>query len=674
MKSLRTRVVGECRQSRTKVAWCCMLHRFSTWWRALSVVLLCLATMAWPAAARAGTTPSFTLQHQDAVARLSADGTSHFALTLSTSAPSASSSARVTIYPRIIDRSQLSPIIAGTGTTLRALGTTSAFALKCATHGTYKFTVHLFSRRPGSQGRGCAPAPRLHLPCPGLRCDGVYPLRIEVTTSGATSIQWSLLAVQTTAVDEPLRVDLVETMDPSSWLHAKRSTAVLRLLAHHPSSAITLSADYRTLDTVAKPGPENSLFHTSLRQAFVSPLHAAVNAPPANIDFGGLAVHGFGSEVRHQLSLSQHLLKSLTGRDVGGAVLLNGTPSLQSLRSLKRAGVKDIVIPEADLTVAPSTTLNWGAPFHVTGAEGLTALSSDGPLSTLFTDTSIGAGRRAALTLGTLDFLHFEAPDAAAPRVVVIVAPMSKTSVAFMKDIFNGFASNPFITLATLGTSFNPSLVATNGAPSARSTLYGLARTNWSSHNITTLSDLVVEVNSYAPALRSTNLGNDLMVAMEASEITGTQSARQSAINAAAGALKGQLTNFSVDPSTITLAGSGTSIPITLTNHAPYTVVAHVHLLTDQITFPKGDVVAVSLDAPTKSVRVATSGHSGSSLTLQVIVTTPNDRLVLARAAIQVRIAGTSIVGYMLTIASILVLAYWWLRTYRKRPKGRHAR
>jgi hypothetical protein len=85
-------------------------------------------------------------------------------------------------------------------------------------------------------------------------------------------------------------------------------------------------------------------------------------------------------------------------------------------------------------------------------------------------------------------------------------------------------------------------------------------------------------------------------------------------------------------------------------------------------------VVPVSLDAPTKSVRVATSGHSGSSLTLQVIVTTPNNRLVLARAAIQVRIAGTSFVGYLLTIASLLVLAYWWLRTYRKRPKGRHAR
>jgi hypothetical protein len=630
--------------------------------------------MAWPTAARAGATPSFTIVHQDPVATVSAKGTAHFHLTISTSPQGQSSRPRVTIYPRVIDRSQLAPIVVGTGTTQKPLGTTSTFTLKCEIHGTYKITVNLYSKRPSSVRRSCAPARRLHFPCPAQRCDGVYPIRIEVTTDGATSTQWSLLAVQSTAVDQQLRVDVVETMDPSSWVHAKRSIAVMHLLAHHPSSAITLSADYRTLDTVTHSGAQETLFHSALRLESVSPLHEAVNAPPANIDFGGLAVHGFGDEVRHQLALSDTLFKGLTGRDVDAAVLLNGTPSLQSLRALKRAGVRDVVLPEADLKVPPSSTLNWGAPFHIEGAGGVTALTSDGPLSTLFADTSISTGRRAALTLGTLAFLHFEAPNAPAARTVVIVVPISRTPVAFLKDVLNGFASNPFITLATITPSFDSSLVATNGAPATRSLLDPVVDTRWSTHNVTSLSDLVVGVNSYAPALRSTDIGTDLLVAMEASEITGPPDIRQEGINAAATALKGQLGNFSVDPSTITLAGSGTSIPITLTNHAPYTVMATVHLLTDQITFPKGDDVPVSLNAPTKSVRVATSSHTGSSLTLQVIVTTPNNRLVLARAAIQVRIAGTSIVGYVLTIASLLVLAYWWLRTYRKRPKGRHAR
>jgi hypothetical protein len=627
--------------------------------------------MAWPTVARADTTPAFTLLHQDAVATVSDKGTSHFSVTLSTHA---SSRVRVAIYPRVVDRSQLAPIVADTGVTGTALGTTSTFSLKCETHGKYKITIDLYSRRPASQRRSCSPTPRLHFPCPALRCDGVYPLRIQVFTGGSIATEWSLLAVQSTEVEQALRVDVVETMDPNALVHAKRSIAVLHLLSQHPSSAITLSADYRLLNTLLHPGANNTLFHTALRKALVSPLHEAVNAPPANIDFGGLALHGFGDEVRQQLSLSATLFKSLTGRDVTTPVLINGTPSLESLRALKRAGVSEVVLPEADLKVAPSTTLNWGAPFRVVGAGSLTALTTDGPLSTLYADTAISAGRRAALTLGTLAFLHFEAPNAPATRTVVIEAPIAESPVGFLKDILNGFASNPFITLATLTPSFESSLVATNGAPTTRPVLDPHVDMRWSPRNVTSLSDLVVDVNSYAPALRSTDLGNDLEVALKAAEITGPPGPRQAGIDAVAAVLRGQLSDFSVDPSTITLAGSGTSIPITLTNHASYTVMADVHLLTDQLTFPKGNDVPVSLDQPTKSVRVATSSSMGNSLTLQVIVTTPNNRLVLARAAIQVRIASTSIVGYVLTIASLLVLAYWWLRTYRKRPKGRHAR
>ena len=45
-----------------------MFHRFSTWWRAHVVVLISLATVPWPSAAQAATTPSVDILHQDAVA------------------------------------------------------------------------------------------------------------------------------------------------------------------------------------------------------------------------------------------------------------------------------------------------------------------------------------------------------------------------------------------------------------------------------------------------------------------------------------------------------------------------------------------------------------------------------------------------------------------------------
>ena len=142
---------------------------------------------------------------------------------------------------------------------------------------------------------------------------------------------------------------------------------------------------------------------------------------------------------------------------------------------------------------------------------------------------------------------------------------------SILKDIFNGFASNPFITLATLTPSFESSLVATNGAPAARPILDPHTDSTWSQHNVASLRTLVVQVNSYAAALRSTDLGNDLEVAMEAvGDHLDRRRGVRPAINAAAARVhcESQLSNFSVDPSTITLAGSGTSIPITLTNHA----------------------------------------------------------------------------------------------------------
>jgi hypothetical protein len=158
------------------------------------------------------------------------------------------------------------------------------------------------------------------------------------------------------------------------------------------------------------------------------------------------------------------------------------------------------------------------------------------------------------------------------------------------------------------------------------------------------------------------------------SEVIGGPTTRQNAINEAESALTNQLENFSVDESSITFTGAGSSLPITLLSKANYSVTAVVHLITDRLSFPKGDDQVVTLDSSTKSLSIPTSNHRGSDLTLQIVVTTPNNQVVLARAAIQVRIAGNSIVGYLLTVASLLVLAFWWIRTYRRTSKGRHAR
>jgi hypothetical protein len=651
-----------------------MSHRFTTWWRALSVVLLSLATVTWPSAARADTTPRFVVVHQSAVASLSARGTASFATTLAVTPAAAGASAIVTIYPVISARSEIAPIVDGVGPGVRPLSTTGSFALSCLHDGNATFNVTLYTHSLPSPPRSCdGAAPRLRLYCSSLGCGGVYPIRYVVSVSGTKVTKWSLLAVQTTKVAKPLQVALLATLTSRALRHPKRSMNVLDTLAHYSSSPLTLSADYRVLADIQLSATKGPAWVSAIERALNSPLHRVIDAPPSGVDFAGLAANHLATQVAEQLTLSSGLLATMTGHYIDDPVLLSGAQSPQSLAALDRSGFNEVILPEDDLSEAPSSTLNWGAPFHVTGAGSLTALSVDAPLSQLTHDSAIEPGRRAAMVLATLAFLHYEAPYARAARTVVIESPINLTSDTFIADLMNDLAHDPFSQLAPLSPSFTSSLVGTNGAPTTR-TLAVTTPSPWSSLNVSSLLRLIGAVNSYAQSVRTSNIATVLRVAVAKSEMVGSPTTRQIDIDAANHLLSEQLAQFSIDQSAITLAGSGTALPITIISHLHYTVDAVVHLVTDRLTFPKGSAVAVTMNSPTLSIRVPASSPRGSSLTLQVILTTPNDQVVLARTAVQVHIAGTSVVGYLLTFASLFVLGLWWWRTIRRRPKGHHAR
>ena len=652
-----------------------MFHRFTTWWRALSVVLLSLATVTWPSAAHAAATVSFSLTHQSAVAKLTTKGSARFGVTLNVGREHGSAVVQVSLYPRIIERTQLAPIVDGAGVTGLAMSTTGNFTLNCVTRGSSEFTVTVFTSSPQVSASPCLSRPaRLRLVCSAGQCDGVYPLSYSVTKAGVTTTKWSLLAIETAAPQQPLDFDLIETLGPTSLHHTVASGRVLKAIAHLSSFPLTMSADYRTLagaETLTSTA--GVAWRNELDKALTSPLHRAAAAPPSNIDLAGLSQHGFDTQVSQQISLSTQLLQKVTGRYADGTVILSGSPTLHTIQALARAHVGELIMSDTALNPSPTDTLTWGAPFKIAGTPSITVLSTDTPLQQLAGNASIEPGRRAALVLGTLALLHFEAPNAPATRTVVMELSVAHTSVPFLNDLASGLAHDPYAVAANLSPSFDSSLVGTNGAPATRLPA-ATAAWHWSSHNVNSLNQLIEQVNSFAQAVKPSLIIDSLDVDVASAEITGNSGERQALLNQASAALAAQLTNFSIDESPITLTGPGTALPITLLSRANYPVTAVVHLITDRLSFPKGPDVKVTLDSATKSIRVPTANHLGSDLTLQIVVTTPNGQLVLARTALQVRIAGTSVVGYLLTLASLLVLAFWWIRTYRRKTKGRHAR
>ncbi|HVB70226.1 MAG TPA: hypothetical protein VND83_01825 [Acidimicrobiales bacterium] len=652
-----------------------MVHRSSTWWRALAVGLLSLATTAWPSAARAATTPSFTLVHQDPVAVLTAGGSARVTLSLSLAHPGRRAVIQVSLYSRLITRSALEPLLSGSAPSGAATSTTGNLALTCTSRREITVNVTLFTRAPSGRSGSCAARPaRLHLACSGAACNGVYPISYSVTSDGVATTEWSLLAVRAGTVARPLHLNLVYTLDPSALAHPQRARSTLRALARHANIPAAITADYRTLDAVSGLSAHVSAeWRSALDAALTSPLHRAVIAPPGDVDYGALAEVGLSGQVREQLQLSSHLLRTLTGRYVDAPVVVSGHPTAQSLAALASAGVREVVLPEPTLSTPPSTTLTWGAPFHVAGAPGLVALATDQGLAQLATNASIEPGRRAVMTLDTLAFLHYEEPNAPAVRTVVIADPAGALDPVYVNDLLAGLAHDAFVTPSSLVPSFDTALIATNSAPATQSLAPGTP-SSWSAHNVASLTTLSSSISSFARAITNDARATSLRVALARVELVGAPAPRQNAINRVAATLASQLAHFRVDAGSVTLTGPGTPLPVTLFSSEHYTVAVVVHLITDRISFPNGASVPVSLDAPVKSLRVPTANHRGSSLTLQVVVTTPDGQLTLARAAVQVRIAGTSVVGYLLTGGSLLVIGVWWWRTARRRPKGRHAR
>ena len=437
--------------------------------------------------------------------------------------------------------------------------------------------------------------------------------------------------------------------------------------AKFPRMPITIGANYPTLTNVSVVAPK---ILSEFKSAVQSPVHSIISAPPGNIDFAGLVANGLTSQASNQLDYTKSLVQNATGRYIETPVLLTTTPSIATLDALAGIGVKNVVFPETALSYAPSSSLRWGAPFHVPGASALTALSIDEPLSRLMMNNHIEPGRRAAITLGTIAFLHYEAPGLTASRSVVVATSLGENSSQFVTEFLTELTHFSFAAVSPLTALFNEKNFGANGAPLTR-TLVPVRATTWSARNVASLTKLINQVTSFNQGVGSPTLSNQLSTRVAESEIVGTPSERQNAIDTAQSELNAELRKFSVNPSTITLTGTDASLPITLLSRADYTMTAVVHLVSNRLTFPKGSNVVTSLDSSTKSLRVPVTDPKGGNLTLQVIVTTPDGQVVLARSAVQVRIAGTSVVGYVISIGSLAVLALWWIKTSRRRRNER---
>ena len=648
-----------------------MQLRFPRVWRVSSALLLGVASWGGLTSPAQAETLHPRLAHQDATVVVGTNGNGHMRVTLQTGGSNATATARITLYPALRTRSAVESVISGQGPGTTPLDSTGTFVLNCIKNQSATFDVAIGEWRDAYTSCGSV-RPVLQSKC-GSRCNGVFPLQYSVTAGGSQISMWSLVTISNGVVPRPLRVAWTlksQAVSADSWSAA---SATLSTLALNPEPlTIALSAEelHRTLTS---DNPVAQQYVEALRSFLASPQHRVMAMGPRDMDYGSLRARGLGVDIPQHFIVVEQLLSEVTSESrMTDAVFLPGVVGSTSATAVDHQGRHVMVIGEGALRSAPSRTLGWGSPFRLVGVPASArALAVDSPLSALANRDDIEPGRLAALTMGTLSMLYYQAPNARSARTEVFTTNLDQASPTFTTELASAMRASPLLTQRSIDASATTGQIGQNRSPTVRS-LVSAPVAPWRTSEITTLANLKRDAASLISTFSTPAPFLRIQMARLQAEV-GLHSHANGVANAQR-VLKDELSKFRIDQSTVILASATGTIPVTLYSSADYGITGLIRVSADRIEFPDGQVIPVGILTQTASTPISASMTRGTSSLMTIKLTTTDGRVVIATGTIQVRYSSASVVGYALSVGSLLVIAWWWWRTTRRKSPGRHAR
>jgi hypothetical protein len=636
-----------------------------------------------PAGAQAS--PSVTLTSQTASVEAALSGQSAFTISLLVAGTSAPVTVATTLYSRLTTRSGLLAALSKVGPSQQIDGT-DPVALSClpaSAHGGAALTIDVLTSsatHPTLPGgcTGSAHAPTFDLRCQvGTgSCNGVYPVAITVSSDGHQLARLvTLMTYVERAASVPLRVSTVLRLS-AGRLDATTLAATSRVLARNEVVPIDLAVEPGLVQALSgSSAGRQAIAGLAAETAGSRPTREILSAPYVTVDPGVLAATGISGQLSAQLHRGRQILNAagLSPTDAStwvatSPVTASTTPALASV------GLTRLVVPDSSLNPPTASSLSWGQPFTVSpGDPRVDAVAADGVLnSQAQSSTVLGAMQ----LLGDLSFLHFERPSLADPQGVVITTTESTSSATFLATLLQGLTDNPILEPITLDGLYAEVPAGANGAPSSRHLADSGTSAAWPSSQQAAFAVEQQRQAAFSSAVTAANpVVSNLDDQLLASEDDSLSSAgRSRAIASAAASLDHQLSAVAISGADLTMTALRSSIPITITSQAGYTLTGILNLASTHLRFPNGSSFTEVLDRPTLSLRIEVQAVTTGDLPLFASLRTPEGGLLLARQRILVHATHTSIVAIILTIGSAIVLLVWWLRTWWRKPPRRSRR
>lgn len=135
--------------------------------------------------------------------------------------------------------------------------------------------------------------------------------------------------------------------------------------------------------------------------------------------------------------------------------------------------------------------------------------------------------------------------------------------------------------------------------------------------------------------------------------------------------MDGLLAGIDIQARAITLPARDGTVPVTLDNTSGRPAVVALRFDSDRLDFPHGERLDVELQPGTTTVDVVVRARASGAFPLDIEVESPDGQIPLAASRYTVRSTAVSGVGLAISIAAVIVLAVWWVRTARRARAAR---
>lgn len=519
---------------------------------------------------------------------------------------------------------------------------------------------------------------------------GVYPVDVRLMVGDVIldRLVTHLVRLPGPASEAPrLQVAVVAPMDsgagiaPSGRRRADpvgidRVAALLDALTAHADLALTVVP---TPDTVVSLTGTPELGR--LRRAIDG--RQVVSSQYVPIDLSAWVAAGLDEDISRQTSAGEAALADrLVERPDRRTAVADTALTPEGLTRLEQLGADQVVVPSdalapLDPTVFPTTLAQ---PFGVQDADGevARAVAADAALAA-HVDSTGDPVLDATHLLTDLAVLWFERP--AQPRGVTVALPrVWEPSPAFLDTLLGGLQDSTLLTAVTVDELFArvPDARA-GGADDVDGPLLVRALAPTPSPNLGSYPEVLPLTRLTAAGFASL-VGRDNPVVSSMQRrllVSGSADFGRPQRRAYLDVISRQIDRAAssvVAPETgnVTLTSRDGRIPLNLSNENLYDVTVRLRFDSEKLTFPDGDTVIVHLPASTvTSLDVDVRARSSGTFPLRMVITSPDEIVVVSRSRFTVRSTAVSGVGLVLSVGAGLFLALWWASHFRRVRRAR---